>query len=463
MKEHIHQLVATALESVKADTGLTVPDDTPIQVERTRDERHGEFATNIAMSLAKAAKQKPRDLAAELLKHLPESDYIEKIEIAGPGFINFFLTQKAYLQIIPDILNRKEGFGRNDMGQEQPVLLEFVSTNPTGPLHVGHGRGAAYGASVANLLEAAGYDVTCEYYINDAGRQMDILATSVWLRYLELCGFELRFPEKAYRGEYIRKIAEQIFEARGSAFHKPPETAEYERIAGEEGDAQLDSYILLAKVRLGEKDYRFIHETTLMDILEDIKNDLSEFGISFDNWFSEQSLLNSGEVTECIAALKNNREIYEKDGAQWFRSTFYGDEKDRVVVRDNGQLTYFASDIAYHLNKYNRGFSKMINIWGADHHGYITRVKASVKALNRDPDLLEILLVQFAVLYRGTEKVSMSTRSADYVTLRDLRQEVGNDAARFRPGTCKIPVERQSRILYSIRSCANIQRNEAIV
>ena len=431
MKEHIHQLVATALESVKAGTGLTVPDDTIIQIERTRDERHGEFATNIALSLAKAAQQKPRDLAAEILKHLPESEYIEKIEIAGPGFINFFLTQKAYLQIIPDILNSKRDFGRNDMGRGQAVLLEFVSTNPTGPLHVGHGRGAAYGASVANLLEAAGYDVTCEYYINDAGRQMDILATSVWLRYLELCGFELRFPEKAYRGEYIRNIAGQILEAGGQTFHKPPDAAEYERIAGEEGDTQLDSYISLAKERLGEVDYRFIHGTTLTVILEDIKDDLSEFGIFFDNWFSEQSLLSSGEVLECITALKDGGEIYEKEGAQWFRSTFYGDEKDRVVVRENGQLTYFASDIAYHLNKYNRGFSKMINIWGADHHGYISRVKAAVKALNRDPDQLEILLVQFAVLFRGTEKISMSTRAADYVTLRDLRQEVGNDAARF--------------------------------
>ena len=431
MKQHLLKLVEAAVDGFKAETGLSIPDGISIRIERTRDERHGEFASNIAMNLAGAARLKPRDLAAELLKHLPDSEFIDKVEIAGPGFINFFLAQKAYLRVVPDILNSGKKFGQNNMGAGQHILLEYVSTNPTGPLHVGHGRGAAYGASVANLLEAAGYKVTREYYVNDAGRQMDILATSVWLRYLELCGSGIRFPDKAYRGDYIRRIAQHIFHEKRELFNKQADSNSYEASTAAEGDAQLDLLISQAKTVLGREDFKYIHETTLADILDDIKDDLAEFGISFDIWFSEQSLISSGEVEECVSALKKTGEIYEKDGAQWFRSTSYGDEKDRVVVRENGQLTYFAADIAYHLNKYSRGYSGMINIWGADHHGSIARVKAAVKALGRDPDLLAILLVQFAVLYRGTEKVSMSTRSADYVTLRDLRQEVGNDAARF--------------------------------
>ena len=431
MKRYLFNLLDAAVKGFFTETGLSLPDSNSIQIERTRDERYGEFASNIALNLSKTAGLKPRDLAAGILKHLPESDFLDKVEIAGPGFINFFLAQKAYLQVIPDILAGGEGFGRDSMGANQHVLLEFVSTNPTGPLHVGHGRGAAYGASVANLLEAAGYAVTREYYVNDAGRQMDILATSVWLRYLEQCGSTVDFPEKGYQGDYIQQIAEDIFREKGTVFNKAPEANRNDKNAGVDGDTHLDLLIAQAKAALGKEEYTYIHQTTLAHILDDIKNDLEEFGIKFDRWFSEESLISSGEVTQCITKLQDEGEIYEKDGAQWFRSTYYGDEKDRVVVRENGQLTYFASDIAYHLNKYNRGYTGMINIWGADHHGYISRVKAALKALGRNPDLLEILLVQFAVLYRGTEKVSMSTRSADYVTLRDLRQEVGNDAARF--------------------------------
>lgn len=431
MKQYLFNLLDAAVNGFFTETGLSLPDSSSIQIERTRDERYGEFASNIALNISKTAGLKPRDLAAGILKHLPESEFLDKVEIAGPGFINFFLAQKAYLQVIPDILTGGADFGRNNMGADQQVLLEFVSTNPTGPLHVGHGRGAAYGASVANLLEAAGYTVTREYYVNDAGRQMDILATSVWLRYLEQCGAGVPFPEKGYRGDYIRQIADNILREKGTIFNKQPQADSNEKIAAADGDAQLDLLIAQAKTALGIEGYTYIHQTTLANILDDIKDDLAEFGIRFDIWFSEESLTSSGEVMECITKLQDAGEIYEKDGAQWFRSTYYGDEKDRVVVRENGQLTYFASDIAYHLNKYNRGYTGMVNIWGADHHGYISRVKAAVKALGRNPDLLEILLVQFAVLYRGTEKVSMSTRSADYVTLRDLRQEVGNDAARF--------------------------------
>ena len=431
MKAYLVKLVESAVNGFLEEIGTTLPDGITVQVERTRDERYGEFASNIALNLARQARLKPREIAAGIMKYLPQSEFIDKTEIAGPGFINFFLAQQAYLQVIPDIQTQGAGFGRNHMGAGNHVLLEFVSTNPTGPLHVGHGRGAAYGASVANLLEAAGFTVTREYYVNDAGRQMDILATSVWLRYLELCGTALEFPEKGYRGDYIRQIAELIIQEKGKAFHKPPDTDSFEKISTSEGDVQLDQLINLAKTLLGRDDYLYIHQATLDNILDDIKNDLEEFGIRFDVWFSEQSLISSGEVAECVTALKDAGEIYQKDGAQWFRSTAYGDEKDRVVIRENGQLTYFASDIAYHLNKYNRGFSSMINIWGADHHGYIARVKAAMKTLGKEPERLHILLVQFAVLYRGREKVSMSTRSADYVTLRDLRQEVGNDAARF--------------------------------
>jgi arginyl-tRNA synthetase len=315
------------------------------------------------------------------------------------------------------------------------VQVEFVSANPTGPLHVGHGRGAAYGSVVSSLLKAVGFDVHREYYVNDAGRQMDILATSVWLRYLELLGESFTFPSNGYRGEYIRDIAAELQQKHGDSFLRKADAVfdgvPTDEPQGGDKEAHIDGLTQQAKQLLGAADYRTVFDIGLNAILGDIRDDLAEFGAEYDEWFSERSLVESGVVDGAIETLKSADMLYQDNGAWWFRSTAFGDEKDRVVVRDNGQATYFASDIAYHLHKYQRGFDQIIDIWGADHHGYIPRVNAAVQALKQDADKLKVLLVQFAVLYRGTEKVGMSTRSGEFVTLRELREEVGNDAARF--------------------------------
>jgi arginyl-tRNA synthetase len=311
------------------------------------------------------------------------------------------------------------------------VLVEFVSANPTGPLHIGHGRGAAYGATLSNLLAAAGYDVTREYYVNDSGRQMDILTLSIWLRYLELCGRAIRFPDGAYRGDYIRPVATRLHAESGNEFDLDPDECFRDLPQTADADANLDGMIGRAKARLGTRRFERIWRLGLEVILGDIRDDLEQFGVHYDNWYSEYELVRSGRVDSCIAHLEASGDLYRRDGALWFRSTAYGDEKDRVVERENGQRTYFASDIAYHADKFERGFERAINIWGADHHGYIARVRAVLAARKLDPSALEILLVQFATLYRGSERVQMSTRAGEFVTLRELRNEVGNDAARF--------------------------------
>ncbi len=411
---------------------IELPD---VQIERTKDKAHGDFATNIAMMLAKPAKMNPRQIATILVESLPESDFITKVSIAGPGFINFTLSADSSLQVVKEILAAKEKFGVSTIGEGKTVQVEFVSANPTGPLHVGHGRGAAFGSVVSNLLSAVGFSVHREYYVNDAGRQMDILATSVWLRYLDACGENLTFPSNGYKGSYVLDIADTLHAEHGDEFLKSAFKVFTDIPADEPegGDKELhiDGLIEKAKALLGESSYRKVFNSGLNSILSDIRDDLSDFGSDYDEWFSERSLVESGEVDKAIEQLKSANVLYQKDGAWWFKSTDYGDEKDRVVVRDNGQTTYFASDIAYHLNKFQRGFDEVIDIWGSDHHGYIPRVKASLTAMNQDKDRLKVLLVQFAVLYRGTEKVAMSTRSGQFVTLRQLREEVGKDAARF--------------------------------
>ncbi|MCP4044213.1 MAG: arginine--tRNA ligase, partial [Gammaproteobacteria bacterium] len=310
-----------------------------------------------------------------------------------------------------------------------------VSANPTGPLHVGHGRGAAYGATIADLLAAVGYQVHREYYVNDAGRQMDILAASMWLRYLGLCGEEIAFPGNGYRGDYVWDIAATLHREHGAAYQVdgaavtadlPPDEAD-----GGDKELYIDAVIGRARELLGENRYRFVFELALNTILEDIRDDLGKFGVIYEEWFSERSLTESGAVNRAIERLRSGGRLYEKEGAIWFRSSDYGDEKDRVVVRENGQNTYFASDIAYHMDKLERGFERVIDVWGADHHGYVPRIRAALEALGDDPSRLDVLLVQFANLYRGGEKVPMSTRSGEFVTLRQLRKEVGRDAARF--------------------------------
>jgi arginyl-tRNA synthetase len=387
------------------------------------------------MVMAKAAGTRPRELAARVLEALPASAILARVEIAGPGFINFFLTPGAYLDLIPRILDAGPDYGRSHLGAGKRVQVEFVSANPTGPLHVGHGRGAAYGAVVADLLAAVGFDVHREYYVNDAGRQMDILASSVWLRYLELTGEDLPFPSNGYRGDYVWDIAASLHREHGDAYRHtadevfadlPPDEPD-----GGDKEAHIDALIERAKTLLGDNRYRFVYELGLNTILDDIRDDLAQFGVRYDEWFSERSLTEKGAVNRAIERLREGGYLYEKDGAIWFRASSLGDEKDRVVVRDNGQSTYFASDIAYHMDKLERGFDRVIDVWGADHHGYVPRVKAALQALGDDPRKLDVLLVQFAVLYRGGQKVQMSTRSGEFVTLRELRKEVGRDAARY--------------------------------
>ena len=445
MKAPIQTLVQQALDRLVGDGVL--PADTPAvpTIERARDPAHGDFASNVAMVLAKAAGMPPRALAQRLVDALPATPWLERVEIAGPGFINFRLASAAYHEVVASAIELGPGFGRSQLGRGQRVQVEFVSANPTGPLHVGHGRGAAYGAAVADLLAAIGYDVHREYYVNDAGRQMDILATSVWLRYLELCGEALRFPANGYRGDYVWDIAATLHREHGDSYRHgvdevfaglPADAAtggEHETGQGPGGDkeAHIDALIARARHLLGDNRYRYVFELGLNTILDDIREDLDQFGVRYDEWYSERSLTESGAVNRAIERLRHCGQVYEKDGASWFRSSGFGDEKDRVLVRDNGQSTYFASDVAYHMDKLERGFERVIDVWGADHHGYVPRVKAALAAVGDDPARLDVLLVQFAVLYRGGEKVQMSTRSGEFVTLRQLRKEVGRDAARF--------------------------------
>ncbi|WP_234084166.1 arginine--tRNA ligase [Azonexus sp. R2A61] len=436
VKNQLTALLQQALASV-APTATT----TAIQLERPRDPSHGDFATNLAMLLAKALKKNPREIAQQLVNELPPSSLVTAAEVAGAGFINFRLAAGSKTDVVKAVLGEKGDFGRSTAGQRQKVQVEFVSANPTGPLHVGHGRGAAYGASLSSLLSFAGWDVTREYYVNDAGRQMDILGLSTWLRYFDQQGETLPFPPNAYQGDYVREMARQLFAAHGAKYLRPvadvlagtpglPAADRADDEAKQQRELHLDALIARAKELLGE-DWHYVHQHALNEQLEDCRGDLKEFGVEFDVWFSEKALYDTGLVARCVALLEEKGHIYVQNGAKWFRSTAFGDEKDRVVQRENGLFTYFASDIAYHLNKFERGFDKVINIWGADHHGYIPRVTGAVKALDLDSDKLQVALVQFAVLYRNGQKASMSTRSGEFVTLRELRREVGNDACRF--------------------------------
>ena len=436
IKTHLADLMHAALKSVAPDQI-----DAAILLERPKQAAHGDFSCNLAMQLARSMKRNPRELAQLLLSEIPKSPLVSKTEIAGAGFINFHLLPSAKLEVIRNVLEQGETFGRSTLGANKKVQVEYVSANPTGPLHVGHGRGAAYGASLSSLLDYAGWDVTREYYVNDAGRQMDILAISGWLRYLELYGENVPFPPNAYQGEYVRGMAEEMQVAHGDKYVRTaaeiqqgtPGLPDAERVDDEakaQREANLDALIANAKTLLGE-DWNYVHNHVLTEQLEDCRSDLEEFGVHFDVWFSEKSLFDTGLVERCVERLEQSGHLYVQDGAKWFKSTAFGDEKDRVVQRDNGLYTYFASDIAYHLNKYDRGFQRIINIWGADHHGYIPRVKGALAALSLDPDVLDVALVQFAVLYRNGQKASMSTRSGEFVTQRTLREDVGNDACRF--------------------------------
>ncbi|PKM43822.1 MAG: arginine--tRNA ligase [Gammaproteobacteria bacterium HGW-Gammaproteobacteria-1] len=435
MKHHLQQLITAALDTLRASGALDCAAPDSIVIEHTRDKSHGDFAANVAMLLAKSARRKPRELAELIVGALPASGKVAKVEIAGPGFINFFMGADAFTAVVGEVLEAGEAYGRSTLGNGKRVQVEFVSANPTGPLHVGHGRGAAYGATVADLLAAVGFQVHREYYVNDAGRQMDILGTSVWLRYLDLCGETIPFPVNGYKGDYVWDIAATLHRDNGDAFRHPAgavfKDISADEPAGGDKEIHIDELIARAKELLGAGAYRKVFDLGLNTILADIKQDLEEFGVAYEEWYSERTLVESGKVDEAIKRLQAAGHVYEQEGALWFRSTAFGDEKDRVVVRDNGVKTYFASDIAYHMEKLERGFERVIDVWGADHHGYVPRVKAALTAMGDDPSKLDVLLVQFAILYRGGERVQMSTRSGSFVTLRELRDEVGNDAARF--------------------------------
>jgi arginyl-tRNA synthetase len=426
LKAHLASLFSRALQDVAPDAaGFSVT------VERPKVAAHGDFACNLALQLAKPLRRNPREIAQALVSVLPPSPVIDRTEIAGAGFINLFLRPAAKRAVVRRVLEQTDAYGKIAVGQGKKVQVEFVSANPTGPLHVGHGRGAAYGASLSNVLAAAGFHVQREYYVNDAGRQMDILALSTWLRYLELQTVVVPFPRNAYQGEYVRDMAAAIAAAHGTRYVRSAEwVSEGVPSIEDDAEAHLDALIANAKKALGE-DYAYVHDYALTEQLADCRNDLAEFGVAFDHWFSERSLFDSGHVEQALARLEQAGYLYRQDGARWFRSSAFGDEKDRVVQRKNGEHTYFASDIAYHLNKFERGLDLAIDVWGADHHGHVARVKGALQALGLDPARLTVALVQFAVLYREGKKVSMSTRAGDYVTLRQLRAEVGNDAARF--------------------------------
>ena len=431
MKDTVAGLFEKALDQLITQGIIDAADRKAVQIENTRNPAHGDLATNVAMMHAKAAKIAPRTLAELVLEQLPQSASVQSTDIAGPGFINIWLAKGAAFEPVIRCLTEHHQFGFRQATKER-VQVEFVSANPTGPLHVGHGRGAAYGATLVNLLKAGGHQVEAEYYVNDAGRQMNILAVSVFIRYLEHTGESVVFPSAGYQGNYISSLGATLFQNAGNSLQ-----VSYDALllgvpndSEETKDTHIDGLIQNAKESLGD-DWLKPFNLALTAILDDIKDDLSEFGADFDKWFSEKSLVTSGEIDQAIAILEGRGHLYEQGGAVWFRSTDFGDDKDRVVRRDNGETTYFASDIAYIANKFSRGFDRIIYVWGADHHGYIVRIKAAAQALGFDPERLTIRLVQFAILYKDDERLQMSTRSGSFVTLRELRDDVGRDACRY--------------------------------
>ncbi|MBI5374524.1 MAG: arginine--tRNA ligase [Candidatus Schekmanbacteria bacterium] len=394
-----NELAEKLSEAIKKLSGTYGDFEMPaIILENPKDKGHGDFASNAAMVLAGKLKKKPREIAAAITETF-KCDLVEKTEIAGPGFINFFLTPAAWHTVIKDVISEGEKFGSSDLGAGKRCNIEFVSANPTGPLHIGHGRGAVVGDVLANVLEFAGFDVTREYYVNDFGNQMDKLGKSLKFRYLEALGMECEFPEGGYPGDYLKEIAEELKAQNGKS--------------------------LLAS------DDAFFSKTASVRILKIIQDDLKTFRVGFDIWSSETKLHEGGEVAECVAFLRNKGIIYENDGALWLKSTDYGDEKDRVVIRQNGLPTYLASDISYHRDKYERKYDLVIDIWGADHHGYIPRMKSVIEAMGYDPSTFRVLLIQMVNLMRQGKPVAMGKREGEFVTMREVLDEVGVDACRY--------------------------------
>lgn len=433
MKRRLQTLIKEAYNQLATSLDVPTITEDEVHVEHARNKAHGDFATNFAMTRAKALKMPPRELAEKLIPEL-NADFVKSVSIAGPGFINFFIDESEKHAIVGAVIAHGDKFGESNLGQGEKVIVEYVSANPTGPLHVGHGRGAAFGASLVSLMRSQGFDVHAEYYVNDAGRQMAILAVSTWLRYLESFGEALPFPVNGYKGDYVNEIATKLKDDIADAYTRPIHDI-FDELPQDapEGDKEIyiDALIDKARQLLGNETFKIIHDFALNDVLDGIRDDLRDFGVHFDDWFSEYSLVTSKAIDKGLAKLDEGGYLYTKEGATWFKSSELGDEKDRVLKRANGSTTYFASDVAYHWNKLDRGFAKTVYIFGADHHGYVARVKAAAKALGFDDKAIDVLLVQFAILYRGDERVQMSTRSGEFVTLKELYDEVGVDAARF--------------------------------
>jgi arginyl-tRNA synthetase len=434
LKSELERLLADAINTLAGTVLPQAVDRAWINVERARDASHGDYACNIALRLAKTAGRAPREIAQAIVAALAPSPMVARAEVAGAGFINFHLVRDAHSAVLRALLERGERYGESHAGRGERVILEFVSANPTGPLHVGHGRHAAYGATLGNLLRVTGHSVHREYYINDAGRQMDILALSTWLRYLQGGGATLPFPSNGYRGDYVHAIAAQLELRHGRELQRAAAqvVADLPQDAPD-GDKELYIDALIARMRalLGDGGFDQVLELALTAMLADIRDDLSAFGVEFDRWYSERELAQSGAVEHALAQLEARGALYRKDGALWFRASQYGDDEDRVLVRANGQQTYFAPDIAYHLQKRERGFARLIDVLGADHHGYVARVRGALVAMGEPGERLEACLMQFVSLFRGGQKIPMGKREAQFVTLRQLREEVGNDACRF--------------------------------
>jgi len=400
MKQQLENIIQSAYEKAIEKGDFQSPNKVNPLIEKPRQESHGDFSTNIAMVSASVQKMAPVKIANILLNNIDDSHHIiAKTEIAGPGFINFYLTPNAWHSKLENIHAQGDRYGSSNMGNNERVLVEFVSANPTGPLHIGHGRGAAVGDSIANILSFCGYNVQREYYINDSGRQIHTLGRSVYLRYCEMMGQTIDYPEDCYQGDYIRELAQQ----------------EKDTLQNMDAD---DAISTCAK-------------KAAQQILESIKSDLNVFRVTFNNWFSEQSLYDSGKIENTFQWAREKGLTYEKDGAVWFRTKKWGDEKDRVICKKDGQNTYFASDIAYHKDKFDRGFNRLIEVWGADHHGYIERLSAAIESFGKQRDQFDVILVQLVNLLRNGEPVAMSTRAGKFVTLKDVIDEVGPDACRF--------------------------------
>ena len=430
MKRKIQELLKQSVDAL-VDSGTVSETSVPaaIPVDSARRAGHGDYATGVALSMARPNGLKPAELASMIQDHLPAADFLDKTEVAGPGFINFFLSDLVLTDVVAEILDQGNHYGAGDLDNPDRILLEFVSANPTGPLHVGHGRGAAFGDVLARLLRVAGHQVDTEYYVNDLGRQMDILCASVWIRYLQLYSKDVTLPVGAYQGEYIVDCSKAFQEQVGAEFASlesdPPD------VENDDKELVLTELISWCRQSLGNDDFNTLRRFVLTEMVEMIRDDLKILDVVHDEWFFESRLLEQGDVEHAVSQLQEQGFLYQSEGATWFRSSEFGDEKDRVLVRSNGELTYFASDIAYHLDKLNRDYNYVINIWGADHHGYIARMMAALQAAGEDSNRLKILLVQFATLYRASVKIPMSTRAGEFVTLRELVEETGKDAARF--------------------------------